>query len=190
MNPSSDEVVTAGLERLERQCQRWRWIGTSAVLALAVVVAGFAVRRNDASGETRSETLWIIDKHGRGLIRIGSDPQENGHGLIEFLDESGKARMAMGLAAGYNPVVQLWAREGRDYLTLDAGDDRGVAITLKDRKRDSGLLLTTSPDGVAAQGFMSPGGKRVFDLGVNPDGSARLTIRDTEGNEIVRLPKP
>jgi len=73
---------------------------------------------------------------------------------------------------------------------MDIGDERGMGITLKDLKRDSGLALTTSPEGIAVLGFMSSGGKPVLDLGVKPDGSASLAIRDTDGTELFRLPTP
>ena len=56
-------------------------------------------------------------------------------------------------------------------------------------KPKSGLMLTTSPDGIAAMGFMSPGGKLVLDMGVNPDATSRLIIRDATEKEVVRLPK-
>ena len=56
-------------------------------------------------------------------------------------------------------------------------------------KPKSGLMLTTSPEGIAAMGFMSPGGKLVLDMGVNPDATSRLIIRDAPEKEVVRLPK-
>ena len=36
---------------------------------------------------------------------------------------------------------------------------------------------------------MSPGGKLVLTIGVNPDRSAVLVIRDADGKELLRLPK-
>jgi hypothetical protein len=43
--------------------------------------------------------------------------------------------------------------------------------------------------GIAGLGFLTPGGKIVLDMGVQPDGSARLIIRDTDGKELLHLPK-
>ncbi|MFI5456052.1 MAG: hypothetical protein ACHRXM_11440 [Isosphaerales bacterium] len=190
MDKLSIEVVAERLERLERQCRRWRWTGIAAVLALAVALTAFAARRNQVPSEIRAKNLWVLDEHGRGLIRIGSSIREKGNGVIEFLDESGQPRMALGLANSHNPFVWLSGRDGRDELVMDAGNERGMGITLKDLKRDSGLSLAPSPDGIAGLAFMSSGGKPVLDLGVTPAGSASFAIRDTDGKELFRLPTP
>jgi len=190
MDKLSIEVVAERLERLERQCRRWRCTGIAAALALAVALTALAARRNQVPSEIRAKNLSVVDEHGRGLIRIGSRIREKGNGVIEFLDESGQPRMAMGLANNHGPFVWLSGRDGKDELVIDAGDERGMGISLKDLKRDSGLSLAASPEGIAGLGFMSAGGKVVLDLGVKPDGSASLAIRDTEGKELFRLPTP
>ena len=95
----------------------------------------------------------------------------------------------MGLATSDMPFHMLIGQDVRDQLILDAPAAGGVGIRFHDYEHDSGLLLTTSPEGIAAMGFMGGGGKVVLDLGVNPDGTSRLIIRDVEDKEIVRLPK-
>jgi hypothetical protein len=109
--------------------------------------------------------------------------------LFEVLDKSGKPRIKMGLTASDMAYHVLIGQDPRDQLILDAIPKGGVAIRLKDLQHDSGLLLTTSPEGIGAIGIMGPGKKLILDMGVNPDATSRLTIRDAEGKELVRLPK-
>jgi hypothetical protein len=97
--------------------------------------------------------------------------------------------MVMGTPDAPAAVIMLIARDGQDQLVLDADDDRGLGITFRDLTRDSGLMLA-SGKGIAALGFMSGGRHDVLDMGVNPDGSARLIVHDTAGKELVHLPKP
>ena len=78
---------------------------------------------------------------------------------------------------------------GRDEFVLHADADRGLGSTFRDRERDSGITLTTTK-GIAGLGFLSPGGKIVLDMGAQSDGRARLIIRDTDGKELLQLPKP
>ncbi len=129
-----------------------------------------------------------MDEQGRGLITIGTNIREKGNGTIEFLDRSGKRRMALGLGEDETPFVLLMGRDGRDDLTLEMRPGMVMGVSLRDRKRDSGLLLGTSPDGVAALGFMGEGGKVILELGANPDGSSLLILRDKDGKELRRFP--
>ena len=144
---------------------------------------------NNTSTVIRAGTFVVVNNAGREVIRIGSDTQEGGQGLVEILDKAGKPRVRMGLATSDMPFHMLIGQDKRDQLILDAPAEGGVGIRFHDYEHDSGLLLTTSPEGIGAMGFMSAGGKLVLDLGVNLDGTSRMIIRDVEGNEIVRLPK-
>jgi hypothetical protein len=51
-------------------------------------------------------------------------------------------------------------------------------------------MIATSPDGIAGIGILAPGGKPVLNFGAKQDGSAHLAIHDTNGKELLRLPKP
>jgi hypothetical protein len=216
-NPLPDGLAER-IERLERQCCRWRWVGTATALALAVALTAVAAWRIQPPTEIRAGSLWIVGERGQALIRLGSSNREKDSGLIEFLDESGRPRMVMalantqappsdkgnglielldgsgrpcllmGVAMSHTPFLKLLGGEGRDELALDAGGERSAGITLKDLKRDSGIMLAKTPEGIAGLGFMSPGGKLVLEMGAKADGVARLLIRDVEGKELVRLP--
>jgi hypothetical protein len=191
MDKPSIAAVAERLEHLERQCRRSRWIGIAAVLALAVALTAFAARRNTKPSEIRVTNLLVVDEHGQELIRMGSGVPEKHRGLIEFLDKSGEPMMAVGLESPRRPFVWLCGSDRKDELVLEAGAETGgLGITLKNPERDSGLLLTISPGGIAALGFKSSGGNLALHMGVEPDGSALLEIRDREGKKIFGIPKP
>jgi hypothetical protein len=189
MDCSSISEMAKRLEGLERQGRRWRQAGMACILTLAVTSVAGSARRDEALKVIRSAAFSVVNDEGREVIRIGSNPQERGEGLVEILDKAGKPRIRMGLTASDSPFHMLLGQNPRDQLILDAIPEGGVGIRLKDLEHDSGLLLATSPAGIGAMGIMSPGGKLVLDMGVNPDGTSRLVIRDVEGKELVRLPK-
>ena len=57
MERPSIEMVQDRLERLERKCRLWRWLGTAAMLALAVAAAALLVRRNEVRSEIRARSV-------------------------------------------------------------------------------------------------------------------------------------
>jgi hypothetical protein len=177
------------IERLERQGRRWRWTAIACASCLAATLVAGAGRKDEASKVIRANTFLVLNDAGREVIRISSNPQEGGQGLVEILDKSQNPRIRMGLTTSNMPFHMLIGQDTRDQLILDAPPEGGVGIRLHDLKRDSGLLLATDRTGIGAMGFMSAGKKLVLDLGVNPDGTSRFIIRDVEGKEIVRLPK-
>jgi hypothetical protein len=167
MNEQSPEQVAQRIERLEKQCRRWRWTGSAAVLALAIALTISAVRRSHAPSEIHARQLWLVDDRGRPMIRMGSTNQRPGEGIIEFLDRNGELRLGVGLVAHDSPLIQLISPDGRNQLTLDAGDDRGTGITFKNLERNSGVMLANSSTGIAGLGFTASGGRIVFDLGMH-----------------------
>ena len=177
------------LETLERQLHRSIWAGIACTSALTVSLVAIAGTRREAPKIVRAGTFMAINDEGREVIRIGSNPQEKGQGLVEVLDKSGTPRIRMGLTASEIGYHVLIGQDSRHQLVLDAIPEGGVAIRLKDLEHDSGLMLTTSPDGIGAMGVMSPGGNLVLDMGVSPDAKSRFIIRDPKGKELVRLPK-
>jgi hypothetical protein len=186
--PPSDEIDRR-LQRLERHGRSWRWAAIACTLVMAVMIVAGAARRDEVPKIVRAGTFLVVNDEGREVLRISSNAQEKGQGLVEFLDKGGKPRIRMGLSASDSPFHMLIGQNPRDQLILDAVPEGGVGLKLTNLERDCGLLLTTGPDGIGAMGFMSPGGKLVLDMGVNPDGTFRLIIRDVHEKELARLPK-
>ncbi len=171
------------LEHLEKRGARWRWTSIACGLALAATVAAYAKSKDVAPNVIRASTFVVVNEAGREVIRIGSNPKEGGQGLIEILDKTGKPRARMGLTDSESSFHMLIGRDTRDLLILDAPVEGGVGMRLRNNKNDSGLLLTTSPEGIGAMGFMAPGGKLVLDVGADSDGACRLIIRDGDGKD-------
>jgi hypothetical protein len=192
MNESRLDALADRVRELERENGRLKWFGSAALLVVLALMGVGAIRaegRQDRSEKViRAERFLAVDERGRELLAIGTSVAEKGNGTIEFLDRSGKRCMSLGLGADDTPFVLLTRRDGRDELALEMRPGMGMAVSLRDRKRDSGLLLGTSPEGVAALGFMGEGGTAILQMGVNPDGSSALIFRDKDGKEILRIP--
>jgi hypothetical protein len=189
MDCSAITEMARRLERLERQGDRWKWAALACGLSLTMTFAA-CTRFPDGSPKIiRAGSFVVVNDDGNEVVRISSDAQEKGQGLVEVLDKSGKPRIRMGLTASDRAFHMLIGQNPRDQLILDAIPEGGVGIRLADREHNSGVMLTTSPEGIAAMGFMSPGGKLVLDMGVNPDATSRLIIRDATEKVVVRLPK-
>jgi hypothetical protein len=194
LSESRIDALADRIMRLERENRQLKWFGTASILGIVILVgigaAWGQARVAPAEKVIRAESFIAVDKDGKGVIGIGANIKEKTRGAIEFLDQTGKTKMTLGLDEEDAPFIVLTGRDGRDQLTLEVQPGKGMAISLKDTKQDSGLLLGTSPEGVAACGFMGQGGKLLMDLGVNPDGSSRLIIRDMDGKELQKFPMP
>jgi hypothetical protein len=192
MNESRLDALADRVMELERENGRLKWFGSAALLVVLALMGVGAIRSESrqvrAGRVIRAENFIAVDEQGRKLIGIGTSVAEIGKGAIEFLDQTGKRRMSLGLGTDDAPFVLLTGRDGRDEIALEMRPGMGMAVSLRDRKRDSGLLLGTSPEGVAALGFMGEGGTAILQLGVNPDGSSVLIFRDKDGKEILRIP--
>ena len=147
MECSSISEMAKRLEGLERQGRRWRRAGIACILALVFTSVAGSARRDEPPKLIRAGAFSVVNGEGREVIRIGSNPQERGEGLVEILDKTGKPRMRMGLTASDSPFHMLIGQDGRDQLVLDAMPEGGVGINLRNLEHDSGLLLSTGPKG-------------------------------------------
>jgi hypothetical protein len=159
-------TLSVRIMRLERQNRQLRWFGAASFLGLLILTAlGSAwgqARLAPAEKVIRAENFVAVDGEGRGVIGIGTNIREKMRGAIEFLDKSGKPRMTMGLGDDDSPFVILLGQDGRDQIALEARVGKGLGISFRDTKRDSGLMIGTNPEGVAALGFIGKGGKLIW----------------------------
>jgi hypothetical protein len=194
LNESRIDALSERIMRLERENRQLKWLGASSLFGIVILVTVGAAwgqaQRAPLEKVIRAENFIAVDKDGKGVIGIGTNIREKTRGAIEFLDKSGQSKMMLGLNEDDTPFIVLTGRGGRDQLTLDVRTGTGMGISFKDTKQKSGLVIGTSPEGVAAFGFMGEGGKMLMDMGVNPDGSSRLSLRDKDGKELQRLPLP
>jgi hypothetical protein len=178
------------IERLEKQCRLWRWVGSAIILVLAIILAMGSVRRDEVPKVIRAENFVAVDKNGEAVIGMGTSIVEKGRGLIEFRDNDRKQRVAIGFGDDDRPFILLADSSGREKLILDVHPKLGMGIAFRNRRNDSALMLGTDSGGIAALGFMGEGGNLLIEMGVNPDGSAHLILRDKDRKELFRVPQP
>ena len=81
METSPIEEVAARLERLERQCRRWRWTGVALGLVLAAVKGDHHF--NWPAYMVNKECVWISMTAASKRIRLSASTSEKSTGLIE-----------------------------------------------------------------------------------------------------------
>jgi hypothetical protein len=122
------------------------------------------------------------------LIRLGPDAKARGRAALEFLNREEEQRIVIGINNNDDPYISLTDSGADDQLVIDVASGQGSAIAFRNRSSRSGVLLTSGPPGVSALGLMDKDGNRLVEMGLNPDGSARLTFRSTEGRKLFQAP--
>src|SRR5262245_31963844 len=113
MGHTSITEIEWRLESLERQGHRWRLAAMASAMALVATLVTGAQRRDEIPRTVRAGGLSVVNEDGREVVRIGSNPQERGQGLVVFLDKSGKPRLKMGLMASDGPFHMLIGQDSR-----------------------------------------------------------------------------
>jgi hypothetical protein len=141
MDTRTMEAMAQRLERLERECRRWRRAGMAAVLvgAIALLVGGSP--RDDGPKTVEAERFLLKDKDGtiRGEWRLWPDGPEfrlNSKGGRRHLsltvvegagrafpmallrDEKGAARLVMSLSISGSPLLSFHDKDGKPILQL------------------------------------------------------------------------
>ena len=155
MENRSLSELAGRVERLEKQGRRWKLAGIMAMLTLAASVVACGVARDELPKLIRAGAFVVVNDVGREVVRIGTDPHEKGQGLVEVLDQSGKPRIKMGLTALDHTFQVLIGKNPNDQLVLDAIPEGGVGIKLKDLEHSTGILMTTSREGIVAIGCIA-----------------------------------
>jgi len=190
------DALAERIIRLEKQNARLKWAGgsMSAAMLVLLILAGAApppqAQRDPAVKAIRARNFTAVDSQGRGSVGIVTDVEPKAGGLIEFLDKAGRRRLALGLGEGDVPFVRLTDPDRGEEITLDLQGARGMGLSFRNKKRDSGILLGTGADGVSGLGLIGPGGKYLVALGINPDGTSQLIFRDKDGKELLQIPRP
>jgi hypothetical protein len=65
---------------------------------------------------------------------------------------------------------------------------KGSSIAALDERHHARMILFSGPNGPAGMGFMSAGGELLLQIGVNPDDSAELVMRDNKQKVLFRAP--
>jgi hypothetical protein len=113
-----ESVLTARIERLERQARRSRYAMLGAVVfcvaltAHSVIPDSVIVRQN----LMESEELKLVDTSGntRMFLRMYSRVP-----VLQLLDTAGKPRMSLGLRFDDSPFIELSDKTGRTRATFE-----------------------------------------------------------------------
>lgn len=185
------DSLSERVERLERECRRWRWAGIVAALGAASTVVAGANRLEDAPKTIRAESFAVIDGQGRTKAVLGSDLEGKGRHVLEFLDADGRRRLVAGFDEGNGvPAISLTDPDGREQVAIHVVPKQGAVMALGDRPGGAGVLLVSAPSGLAALGFVAKGGENRLNMGINPDGSSQLLLRDKSGKVSFQVPQP
>jgi hypothetical protein len=138
----------------------------------------------------RASELVLVDASDRPIMRIGQDAKGAGKAGIVMFDADGESRIVIGLNEADAPFIALFdsTANGGDQLVLDVTPRRGSAIAFRNPKSQSGILLGADSAGIGGLGLMDRTGQRVVEIGMNPDGSARFTVRSTDGKKVFEVP--
>lgn len=102
-------------------------------------------------------------------------------------------RVVIGLNARGTGSVDLWDGEGRSRLKAAVEEDGGALIRFRDENDREMLQVHHVPAGhpQAPQGssgvIFSDGRNARVQLGISPDGSPNLTLKDRDGKEVASL---
>src|SRR4051794_38290845 len=104
MGEPTIDVLAERVGHLERENRLWRWGGGACLIAGLVVVIGGAQRANEPR-VIEAERLVVRDQHGKERIRLG-------------------------LSSDGVPALFLWAKDGKDRVILQGGDEDGGSLNL------------------------------------------------------------
>ena len=122
------------LERLERQCRRWRLAGIifAAIVGTPILAALVAFITSDGTREAKR--VLIRDNDGR--IRMDMGTVKDGTPSLLFAGASGTPRMEIRVDADEAPVMQMRDEGGKVRLSIAVGRE-GPTLSLNDKDENA-----------------------------------------------------
>ncbi len=187
--PVTQQLVDR-LDRLEKSMLRWRILAVAASLSVVMLSGIVWARMRQEVKSIRASEFVLADASDRRIVRIGQDAKGAGKAGTVMFDADGERRLLIGMNEADAPFIALFdsSANGGDQLVLDVTPRHGSAIAFRNPKNQSGILLGADPTGVGGLALMDRAGRRVVELGLNPDGSARFTVRSTDGRKVFEVP--
>ena len=180
--------LTGRIARLERSCTHWRAFGIVATVAGIVALIMGAIRAEREPNAVRATRITVVDSNGRDVIDLGTSV--DGRPVLSLLDENGKRRVVIGfMDGGTRAGISFADEEARERLCMKVDSKMGASIAAMDRDRRPRVLLVSATDGTAGLGFMKSDGKIVVQLGINPDNSPNLIVRDRDDAMLFQVPQ-
>ena len=160
MEPRSFEALNDRLERLERECRRWRRAGTVAFFGALTMIATGAT--SQSAREVELERLVIRDeKDGRGTITLSAG---GGHPSLSF-STGGQEKIVLAIPEGGSPTLSF----------VDGGADR--------------LMLGLGSNGTPVLNFLDENQRRRISMGIFPKVGPTISLMDESNKIISSMPK-
>ena len=176
------------VERLERECRRWRQAGlaTVAVGVLALIVGGDKPAEEPETIE--AGRLVLRDKEGRTRIELVVD--DEGVAKLAFSDQEGALRA--GLAVGPKGGSELILKAAEDHPSISLGllaDDHLPYLHFTGKESTfPRWMLQLGAENSVHQSFCGKDGKERMGIHVTPEGRPLIYGRNEEGQDVFRSP--
>jgi hypothetical protein len=182
--PISSRVLQR-LEKVERQNRRLKMAGITALVLLMLTVAGLGVlwtHPQPPGSRLAAEELVIRGKDGVARARLGG---EAGAVRLDLLDQEGKPRAALALAANGEPSLSLAGRD-QEMQTM-MGEKQGTMRLEWLARGKPRLTLSLGPEGRPSLAMLDQNQKPRADLTLGADDEPGLNFLDEEGSLRVAL---
>jgi hypothetical protein len=182
--PISSRVLQR-LEKVERQNRRLKIAGIAALVLLMLTMAGLGVlwtHPQPPGSRLEAEELVIRGKGGVARARLGG---EAGTVRLDLLDQEGKPRAVLALAANGEPSLSLTGRDQEVKARL--GEKQGTMRLEWLAQGKPRLTLSLGPEGRPSLVMLDQNQKTRADLALGADDEPGLNFLDQEGNLRVAL---
>jgi hypothetical protein len=207
MEEASIASLTLRVNRLERECRRWRWLGASAALCTALLLCIGGARSQDPAPPAPPNGVTALDKERRaravldvlgdgtpylafydakGLCRLRLYLSQDGSPVLGCFDKHGGERLTLGLSRE-SPVLTMFDQGGQERVSISAATGGPDGLSVKDREERSRLILEVGADNSASVRLNGEDGKPRFAIANGTGGRVGLNAWDVGGKYRVGL---
>ena len=176
------EMLEQRLERLERQCRRWRRAGVVFAALVGTPILAGVVALLTVDGTREAERVLIRDKAGR--VRMDMGTWKDGSPRLLFAGASGTPRLEIRVGADETPSVELLDEKMKVRLSMDVGK-LGPTLSVRDKDANPRVMMKLAKDGSPGLSLHDVSGRFRLVVGLEGNGTSRLTFSDS--NENVRM---
>jgi hypothetical protein len=170
------DLMAKRLERLERQCRRWRWTGIVFALLTGtpILLLFLFFLMSDRTHE--ADRLLVRDKDGNARMDLGTN--SDGTPRLLFQGRDGKVRLALHLVEDDSPTIWLGDKGGKNRLSMTVNED-GPAMDLKYQAGAARVRMTVNRDDAPRLAVSDKDGKyHLWMMHTDPDGTSRFDLLD------------
>jgi hypothetical protein len=184
MDDSRVASLIGRVERLERECRRWRiGVFTAVFVGLALLTVGWT-SPTGIQKEVESERFVLRDKLGKVRAILGTATQ--GNPSVSLLDGKGKKRMELGLRPGdETPCLTYFDRKEKVSMELHQRPDTASYMHIYAPNGEPSIILS-----VFGLSVYPLGGKGRISLDSSPAGDPSIRLIDKRDNTVFQVGAP